>query len=111
MTVVAALTRGWPGLAFAYTAVQVPMLAAMVRAFGPVELGVEYYGAYGPIGRFASACEQIHRLLGIIQAGFDRFAVHVGAGYGFAAGERVIVKAIVSVVLSREGLSKTAASR
>ncbi len=85
---------GWPQLE--------PAATVTVNIAGPVELGVEYYGAYGPIGRFASPSEQVHRLFGVASAAFRRWGLQLGAGYGFAAGERVIVKAIVSIALSSD---------
>jgi hypothetical protein len=73
-----------------------PAATVLVNVAGPVELGAEYYGAIGS----GPASEQVHRLFGVASVVFARWGLQVGAGYGFVAGERVIVKAIVSVAFS-----------
>ena len=59
-------------------------------------MGVEYYAVLGPIDRPLPAEQQVHRLFGVATVVYKWFGVHVGAGYGFVAGEKWIAKAILS---------------
>jgi hypothetical protein len=84
--------RGWPQFQ--------PALAVEVTVFGPVALGAEFYGAYGPLNAFGR--DSVNRLFGVIDLVFKRWAVQAGAGYGFTGGERAIVKAIVGIDFARD---------
>ncbi len=59
-------------------------------------MGVEYYGVLGPIDRPLPAAEQVHRLFAVATVTHKWFGLHVGGGYGFAAGDKWIAKAILS---------------
>ncbi|HZS36350.1 MAG TPA: hypothetical protein VFF06_05965 [Polyangia bacterium] len=72
-----------------------PALALEVALVGPLSAGAEYYGAFGPLDHFGA--EQSHRIFGVADLVFKRWALQVGAGYGLAGPERVIAKAIVSI--------------
>jgi hypothetical protein len=63
-------------------------------------MGVEYYGAYGPIDAPLPASQQVHRLFVVTTLTHKWFGLHVGGGYGFAAGDRWIAKAILSFDLT-----------
>jgi hypothetical protein len=76
-----------------------PEAAMTVRLFGTTELGVEYYGAIGPIHRPAPAAEQVHRLFGIVNYVRGAFGIQLGIGYGFAGGDKWIVKSILAFTL------------
>jgi hypothetical protein len=80
---------GWPQLQ--------PAATATVRVAGPLDLGVEYYSAFGPLNQLAGASSEVHRLFAVGDLIFRRWALQLGAGYGFAAGERLIVKSIVTL--------------
>lgn len=60
------------------------------------QIGVEYYGAYGPIDHPLGASEQVHRLFVVSSFQYRWFGLHVGGGYGFAGGDKWIVKSILS---------------
>ncbi len=64
-------------------------------------MGVEYYGAYGPIDHPLPAADPIHRLFVVSTMTYKWFGLHVGGGYGFTAGDKWIAKAILSFDLSR----------
>ncbi|MCU1281921.1 MAG: hypothetical protein JWM53_5467 [bacterium] len=66
-------------------------------------MGAEYYAALGPIDRPLPAASQVHRLFAVATVTYKWFGVHVGAGYGFAAGEKWIAKAILSFDLATGG--------
>ena len=53
-------------------------------------MGVEYYAALGPIDRPLPADRQVHRLFMVATATHKWWGVHVGGGYGLAAGEKWI---------------------
>jgi hypothetical protein len=63
-------------------------------------MGAEYYAALGPIDRPLPAAAQVHRLFVVSTVAYKWFGVHVGAGYGFVAGEKWIAKAILSFDLT-----------
>lgn len=73
-----------------------PAATVLVRLARWQQVGVEYYGAYGPIDRPLPPADQVHRLFVVGNFSHAWFGVHVGAGYGFAAGDRWIVKSIFS---------------
>jgi hypothetical protein len=65
-------------------------------------LGVEYYGAIGPVDAPLSASQQVHRLFGVIDlvdvaAGPVRLGINFGVGHDLAAGNEWIVKSIVGM--------------
>ena len=63
-------------------------------------MGAEYYAALGPIDRPLPANEEVHRLFAVATVAHKWWGVHVGAGYGFSAGEKWIAKAILSFDLT-----------
>ena len=73
-----------------------PAATVLVRVVEGWQMGVEYYGAYGPIDRPLPLDDQVHRLFVVTNFVHRWFAVHVGGGYGLGAGERWIVKSILS---------------
>lgn len=73
-----------------------PAATVLVRVIGEWQLGVEYYGAYGPLDRPLPREAQAHRLFVVTDFAHRWFGVHLGGGYGFSGGERWIVKAILS---------------
>lgn len=77
-----------------------PAATVLVRVLEGWQVGVEYYGAYGPIDRPLPAADQVHRLFAVSTYVHKWFGVHVGAGYGFSAGDRWIVKSIFSFDLT-----------
>jgi hypothetical protein len=64
-----------------------------------LSVGVEYYAALGPIDAPLAPKDQVHRLFAVANAGWGRIDLNLGAGYGLAAGDRWIVKAIVGFSL------------
>ncbi len=58
-------------------------------------LGVEYYGAFGPISRPLPISESTNRLFAAMDFTSDYFDLNVGVGYGFTGPERWLVKAIL----------------
>jgi hypothetical protein len=60
------------------------------------QMGVEYYAALGPIDRPVAASAQVHRLFAVAQVGYKWFGLNIGGGYGLAAGDKWIAKAILS---------------
>lgn len=77
-----------------------PAATLLVSLLHDWAAGVEYYAALGPIDRPLGASGQVHRLFVVSTATYKWFGVHVGAGYGFAAGDKWIAKAIFSFDLS-----------
>jgi hypothetical protein len=73
-----------------------PAATVLVALVGDWAMGVEYYASLGPIDRPLPASEQVHRLFVVTQLGYKWFGLNVGGGYGFVAGEKWIVKSIVS---------------
>jgi hypothetical protein len=73
-----------------------PAATVLVSLVGDWQVGVEYYAALGPIDRPLPAAEQVHRLFVVTTLGYEWFALNVGAGYGLAAGEKWIVKSILT---------------
>jgi hypothetical protein len=73
------------------------LLVALVEGWA---MGVEYYGAYGPIDAPLPPDKQVHRLFVVSTLAHKWFGLHVGGGYGFAAGDRWIAKAILSFDIS-----------
>ncbi len=74
-----------------------PNVAITFDATRKINIGAEYYGVFGPIGRFDPASEQQHQLYVVtnLDAGPDW---EVNLGYGFAltdAGDRRLVKLIL----------------
>jgi len=73
-----------------------PCAAFLVDVVYSFALGGEYYGGYGPLDRPLPAAAEVQRLFGVVQWEHAWFQAHAGVGYGFAAGEKWIVKAILS---------------
>ena len=73
-----------------------PAATVLLRALPGWQLGLEYYGAYGAIDHPAPAGEQVHRLFVVSTFEHKWFGFHIGAGYGFAAGDKWIIKSIFS---------------
>jgi hypothetical protein len=74
---------------------------AVTLAPNVFSLGVEYYGAIGPVYAPLPASQEVHRLFAVgdleLATKVMKFGLNFGGGYGFAAGERWIVKAIFSM--------------
>jgi hypothetical protein len=73
-----------------------PAATVLLRLVENWQIGVEYYGAFGPIDAPRPASEQVHRLFVVTSLQHRWFGLHVGGGYGFAAGDKWIVKSILS---------------
>jgi hypothetical protein len=73
-----------------------PAATALVRVLEGWQLGLEYYGAYGAIDHPAPVADEVHRLFVVSTFEHRWFGFHVGAGYGFAAGDKWIIKSIFS---------------
>jgi hypothetical protein len=58
-------------------------------------LGLEYYGAYGPITHTLPLSESTNRLFAALDFTSDYFDLNFGVGYGFTAPEQWLVKAIL----------------
>jgi hypothetical protein len=76
-----------------------PAATVLVSVAQPVELGVEYYGGFGPIDAPFPTQLQTHRLLGVVDVTHGRFALNLGGGYGFTGPEKWLVKSIVTLDL------------
>lgn len=68
-------------------------------------LGVEYYGAVGPVYAPLPASQEVHRLFGAadvdVETRWVHFTLNLGVGYGFLAGEKWMVKTILGFDLER----------
>ncbi len=73
-----------------------PAATVLVRVVDTWQLGVEYYGAIGPVDRPLPAAAEVHRLFAVTQLSHAWFMLHVGVGYGLAGGEKWIVKSILT---------------
>jgi hypothetical protein len=73
-----------------------PAATVLVALAEGWQMGAEYYAALGPIDRPLPPEKQVHRLFVVATVTHAWFGVHVGAGYGLAAGEKWIAKAILS---------------
>ncbi len=62
---------------------------------GSLALGLEYYGAYGPITKTLPISESTNRLFAALDFASDYFDLNFGVGYGFTGPEKLIVKAIL----------------
>ena len=78
-----------------------PAATVLISVMEGWAMGVEYYGALGPIDHPLPASEEVHRLFVVTTLSHKWFGIHVGGGYGFAAGDKWIAKAILSFDLSR----------
>ena len=81
-----------------------PAAKLSVTAFRNFDLGLEYYGALGPLNSesgIAPLGNQTQRLFAVIDASFAiagvPFNINAGGGYGFAGDDRWIAKAILGV--------------
>jgi hypothetical protein len=64
-------------------------------------IGLEYYGAFGPIGNFLPFAEQQHNIYGVVDFKVGRFDVDFGVGYGLTGGsDRLITKLIIGTDLN-----------
>ncbi|MCU1282732.1 MAG: hypothetical protein JWM53_6278 [bacterium] len=77
-----------------------PAATVLVSLVEGWAMGAEYYASLGPIDRPLPSDRQAHRLFVVSTVAYKWFGVHVGAGYGLAAGEKWIAKAILSFDLS-----------
>ena len=78
-----------------------PAATVLVSVVEGWQMGVEYYAALGPIDRPLPSEKQVHRLFVVATIVHKWLGVHVGGGYGFAAGDQWIAKAILSFDFSR----------
>jgi hypothetical protein len=78
-----------------------PAATVLVSIVEGWAMGVEYYAALGPIDRPLAPRDQVHRLFVVATVAHKWWGVHVGGGYGFAAGDKWIAKAILSFDLDR----------
>ena len=80
-----------------------PCARFLVDVGGGLDLGAEYYAALGRIDALAPVAGQVHRLFAVLERAFPigraTFTAHLGGGYGWAASERWIAKAILGVDL------------
>jgi hypothetical protein len=78
-----------------------PAAKVAIEAGAGLAVGVEYYGALGAIGLFASPAAQSHTLYGVLDGNFAvggvPIALNAGAGYDFTGVDRWVVKAILGV--------------
>jgi hypothetical protein len=77
-----------------------PAATLLVSVVEGWAMGVEYYAALGPIDRPLPSDKQVHRLFAVATVTYQWLGVHVGGGYGFAAGDKWIAKAILSFDLA-----------
>jgi hypothetical protein len=78
-----------------------PAATVLIGVLEGWAMGVEYYGVLGPIDHPLPVSGQVHRLFVVTTLSHKWFGIHVGGGYGFAAGDKWIAKAILSFDLSR----------
>ena len=66
-----------------------------------VSIGAEYYASFGPIDAPVGLSDQVHRLFGAVDVAFRAwkldFDLNLAMGYGLAAGDKIIAKAILAV--------------
>jgi hypothetical protein len=76
--------------------------ARVARKLGEdLAIGLEYYTALGPIGRFVPFSEQQHNIYGVVDFKVGRFDVNFGVGYGFTGGsDRLMTKLIIGTELN-----------
>lgn len=78
-----------------------PCAKAAVAVADWLALGPEYYAALGPFDHLDPAADQVHRIFGTVdlshEAGPFKLGANLGVGYGLAAGEKWIGKAILSL--------------
>lgn len=77
-----------------------PAAKVAVQVLPWLSIGPEYYADLGPVDAIERPENQVHRLFGALDFehsfGRVKFDANVAAGYGFLAGEKWIVKAIVA---------------
>lgn len=77
-----------------------PCAKVALRALEMLSIGVEYYGALGPIARMDTPASQVHRLFGALdfdwRAGRRLFELNLALGYGLSGPERWIAKATLA---------------
>ncbi len=71
-----------------------PAATVLVRVRPGWSLGVEYYGDFGAIDRPLAGGAEVHRLFAVSTFEHKWFGFNVGAGYGFTAGDKWIIKSI-----------------
>ena len=59
------------------------------------EIGVEYYGALGPLDAPLPASQQSHRVFGVVDLKMGSVDLNLGVGYGVLESERWTMKAIL----------------
>ena len=78
-----------------------PAATVLVSLVEGWSMGVEYYAALGPIDAPLPLSAEVHRIFVVSTMSYEWFGLHVGGGYGLAAGDKWIVKAILSFDLGR----------
>lgn len=77
-----------------------PSFKASARVLPFLNVGAEYYAAFGPIRTPTPLAQQAHRLFGALDFewkwGRQSYAVNFGVGYGFTGPEKWIAKLIFS---------------
>lgn len=77
----------------------------------PVSVGMEYYGAYGPLRAMEFTGPSAHRLFAALDYTARWFDVNLGVGDGFSARDRVLFKAVFGVHPPRAASSSTTGPR
>ncbi|MGI8767093.1 MAG: hypothetical protein ACR2KM_11390 [Gemmatimonadaceae bacterium] len=74
-----------------------PNVTVTADANHTLNLGVEYYGAFGPVTRFDPVASQQHQLFGVVNLNLDpRWEFNAGIGDGFTSGsDHLIFKLIL----------------
>jgi hypothetical protein len=76
-----------------------PAATVVVSVAEPVDLGVEYYGGFGPLDAPFPTSLQTHRLFAVTNVAHNRFALNFGVGYGFTGPEKWLLKSILTLDL------------
>lgn len=72
-----------------------PAAKVTVKLHSEIAVGVEAYGAFGPIDDLGS--EHASRVFGVVDLSGSWWDVNLGAGYGWGSTEHVVAKLIVGI--------------